>query len=301
MSLEVQPVTPIIGAEVSGLDLSQPLDEATVAQLHQAVLRWKVLFFRGQELTDGQFVRFGRYFGQLMPAHPFVEGSTEHPEIFERSADDYRERRRTSTVSTEPAARDSKGWHIDMTFIPNPNKYTILRGDAIPPLGGDTLWTNLVEAYEGLSPAIRTLVDGLQTVHVAHAYDYIGGKPGSVSKYATMHPLVQVHPETGEKSLFLNPGVITSIVGLNISETNAILDMLFGEVTRPAYQVRFRWSRGAIAMWDNRATAHVGPVGYWQFDEPRVVKRITVAGDLPQGPDGFRSHPLEGDLIKPIG
>jgi alpha-ketoglutarate-dependent sulfate ester dioxygenase len=300
VSLIVHPVTPVIGAEVSGMDLRQPLTEATVTELQQALHRWKVLFFRGQELSDVQFVRFGRYFGHLMPAHPFVDGSVDHPEIFKRSADDYRNRRQTRTVPTEAPTRDSKGWHIDMTFIANPSKYCMLYGVEIPPLGGDTLWTNLVTAYEGLSPAIRTLVDGLQAVHVAAASEYIGGKARDAARYASLHPLVQVHPETGEKILFLNPAVITRIAGLNTSESNAILDLLFQEITRLAYHVRFQWTQNAIALWDNRATAHAGPVGYWQFDQPRVVHRISVAGSLPEGPDGFRSRPLEGDLVKPI-
>lgn len=300
-SLAVAPVTPVIGAEVTGVDLRRPLDEATVAQLKQAANRWKVLFFRDQDLTDEQFMRFGRYFGPLMPAHPFVEDTTDHPQIFRRSADDYRTRRKADTVSTEPVGRDSKGWHIDMTFLVNPNKYSILRGVEIPSLGGDTLWTNLATAYAGLSLPIRTLIDGLQTVHVAAAHEYIGSKPGSVTKYAALHPLVHVHPETGEKTLYLNPGVITGITALNVAESNAILDLLFGEITRPAYQVRFRWTQGTIALWDNRATAHVGPVGYWQFDEPRVVHRIAVAGDPLQGPDGFVSRSLEGGVLKPIG
>jgi alpha-ketoglutarate-dependent taurine dioxygenase len=294
MSLHLSPVTPIIGAEVFGVDLREPLDAAAVDQLERALQRWKVLFFRDQELTAEQFVRFGRCFGQLTPGHAFVDSLPEHPEIFTRSADDYRERQRKGPALADPVVRDCKGWHIDNTFLTSPNKFTILHGTKIPSIGGDTLWTDLAAAYEGLSPPMRKLLDSLEAVHSASGGDYIGSKAGIQLRYMSLHPLIRVHPVTGERILFLNPGVITRIAGLTDSESNAILDMLFEEITRPAYHVRFRWSPNALALWDNRSTAHVGPVGYWLFEEPRDVRRLTVAGDRPQGPTGFLSYPLDG-------
>ncbi|WP_437853467.1 TauD/TfdA dioxygenase family protein [Sorangium sp. So ce363] len=209
----------------------------------------------------------------------------------------------TRTRARRLPPRDYKGWHIDITFVANPNRYSILRGVEIPPYGGDTLWSNLECAYDGLSPTIKALVDGLQAVHRTSSYDSGEPRPGrkAAGPFAALHPLVRVHPRTGRKSLFVNPGTTSHIVGLRERESQALLDMLADEVTRPEYAVRFRWTPNAIAVWDNQATAHAGPIDYAHFDLPRVVRRITVAGELPQGPDGFRSRPLEGELFGVLG
>jgi taurine dioxygenase len=297
-SIDVRPVTPVIGAEIRGIDLRQPLDEADAAQLKRALHQWKVLFLRDQDITDEQFLAFGRTFGSLTPAHPIAGGLPDHPEIWEREAAEYR---RYLTEPSTPSARvpyDSNGWHIDITFVANPNRYSILRGIEVPEYGGDTLWGNLVAAYEGLSPRIRTLIDSLQAVHQATAYDFTGAKPNATARYVSLHPLVRVHPDTGEKAIFLNLGTTTHIVGLSANESRHILDLLAVEVTRPRYQVRFRWTPNAIAVWDNQTTTHAGPIDFAHFHEPRVVRRITIAGDLPEGPDGFRSRPLEGQLFE---
>jgi len=298
-AIELHPLTPVIGAEVSGVDLRAPLAPEAVARLRAALHQWKVLFFRDQAISDVQQLAFGRQFGPLTPAHPIAAGLMRHPEIWERKAAEYKERYRARvTIPTARPPRDYKGWHIDITFMANPNKYSILRGVEIPAYGGDTLWSNLALAYEGLSPRIKTLVDGLQAVHRTGGYDSAPGQPGP---FSALHPLVRVHPDTGERILFVNPGTTSHIVGLRERESQALLDLLFEEVSRPEYTVRFRWTPHAIAMWDNQATAHAGPIDYAHFDLPRVVRRITVAGDLPVGPDGFRSQPLEGDLFKTIG
>ncbi len=157
-------------------------------------------------------------------------------------------------------------------------------------------------AYDGLSPAIQDLVDGLQAVHGVTSYDTRGAGDGPrKGPFVALHPLVRVHPDTGEKALFVNPGVTTHIVGLRERESQVLLDLLFDEVTRPEYQVRFHWTPNAIALWDNQATAHAGPIDYAHFDAPRIVRRITVAGELPVGPDGFQSRALEGELFGVIG
>jgi alpha-ketoglutarate-dependent taurine dioxygenase len=298
-AIELHPLTPVIGAEVAAVDLRAPLAPQTVARLRAALHQWKVLFFRDQAISDEQQLAFGRQFGPLTPAHPIAEGLARHPEIWERKAAEYKDRYRANlTIPTARPPRDYKGWHIDITFMANPNKYSILRGVEIPAYGGDTLWSNLALAYEGLSPRIKTLVDGLQAVHRTGSYDSAPGKPGP---FSALHPLVRVHPDTGERILFVNPGTTSHIVGLKERESQALLDLLFEEVSRLEYTVRFRWTPHAIAMWDNQATAHAGPIDYAHFDLPRVVRRITVAGDLPVGPDGFRSQPLEGDLFTAIG
>src|SRR5579883_821824 len=283
-ALEVHPVTPVIGAEVTGIDLRQPLDAATVDQLKQAINHWKVLFFRDQEITDEQFLTFGRYFGPLTPAHPIAEGLPEHPEIWERKAADYKQRRPDPSIPTSKPPRDYKGWHIDITFVANPNKYSILRGVEIPPYGGDTLWSNLEAAYEGLSPQIRTLIDGLQAVHRTNSYEnnWKGERRRETGPLTALHPVVRVHPETGKKHLFINPGTASHIVGLKERESQVLIDLLAEEITRAEYQVRFHWTPHALVIWDNQATAHAGPIDYAHFKAPRVVRRITVAGDLPR-------------------
>jgi alpha-ketoglutarate-dependent sulfate ester dioxygenase len=299
----VRPSTPVIGAEIENVDLSKPLSAAEVDDIHQALLQWKVLFFRDQEITDEQQLAFGRYFGKLTPAHPIALGLPHQPAIWERAAADYTPRYRPDlSIPTTRPSRDYKGWHIDITFVANPNKYSILRGIEIPPYGGDTLWSNLEAAYEGLSPKIRELIDGLQVVHRTNSYDanWKGEGRRDTGPLTALHPVVRVHPETGKKHLFINPGTSSHIVGLKERESQTLIDLLAEEIGRPEYQVRFHWSPHALVIWDNQATAHAGPIDYAHFKAPRVVRRITVAGDLPRGPDGFVSRALEGELFGTI-
>jgi taurine dioxygenase len=295
--LDIRPITPLIGAEIYGVDLTKPLDEATIAGIEQAILDWKVIAFRDQFVSDEDQLRFGRYFGPLTPAHPNSPGIPGHPEIWQRHAEDYTPNHRPdlSVPSIKPP-QDYKQWHIDISFVANPNKYTILRGERVPEYGGDTLWSNLEAAYEALSPEIRDGIDNLKAVHGGGAYD--GESP---RRQVALHPVVRVHPVTGKKSLFVSPGNTSHIVGLNERENNALLGLLKNEVIRDEYQVRLKWAPGTIAIWDNQNTAHAGPIDYAHFHAPRVVRRITVAGDLPEGPDGFRSRPLAGELFGVIG
>ena len=305
-AIQLAPATPVIGAEVTGIDLRQPLTPAEVAELQQALNDWKVLVFRDQHISDEDQLRFGRYLGPLTPAHPIAEGLPEHPEIWERKASEYVERHRKDlNIPTAQPPRDYNGWHIDITFVANPNSYSILRGVEIPPYGGDTLFTNLQAAYENLSPPIQALADGLQYVHGASAYDMAGpprrdgSKPGP---FVSVHPLVRIHPKTGKKSLFVSPGGRSGhIVGLKQRESEAILDLVRAESIRPEYGFRVHWAPGTMVIWDNQATAHAGPIDYAHFTGKRIVRRITVAGEIPQGPDGFRSRPLEGELFGVIG
>ena len=302
-SIVVKPVTPVIGAEIEGIDLSKPLSPAEIADIHQALMNWKVLFFRDQPITDEQQLAFGRYFGKLTPAHPIALGLDREPAIWERAAGDYTKRYRPKdTISTARPARDYKGWHIDITFVANPNKYSILRGVEIPAYGGDTVWSNLEAAYNGLSPKIRELIDGLQAVHHANPEDVLwqSERRRNTGPLTALHPLVRVHPDTGKKHLFVNPQPMTHIVGLKERESQVLIDLLAEEITRAEYQVRFRWTPNALVIWDNQATAHAGPIDYAHFNDPRVVRRITVAGDLPRGPDGFVSRMLEGELFGTI-
>jgi taurine dioxygenase len=305
----VEPATPMIGAEISGVDLSRPVNAETFAEIRAAIARWKVIFFRDQTLSNDALKAFGRNFGPLTPAHPISEGLDDHPEIWERAVDEYRVRK-SENDNLKPGRRkprDYKGWHIDITFVANPNAYSLLYGVEIPPYGGDTLFTSLTAAYEGLSPKIQALIDDLKAVHQTSSYDDGGfnrpkRKDGRApGPFVSLHPLVRIHPETGEKVLFLNLGVTTHIIGLKERESQALLDLLEFEITRPEYQVRLHWRPGTLVVWDNQAVSHAGPIDYQHFDLPRVVRRITTAGDLPVGPDGFRSQALEGELFNVLG
>jgi taurine dioxygenase len=182
--------------------------------------------------------------------------------------------------------------------VANPATASILRGVVIPPYGGDTLWTNLVAAYEDLSVPVRNFIDGLQAVHVWHGYDGETRASHDASKPpSAVHPVVRVHPVTGEKALFVNPVFTRYLVGLSDRESEAILGVLFAQLERPQFQVRFRWEPHSLAFWDNRATAHLGPLDLATADFDRRVERVTVVGDVPEGPDGFRSIPLAGELF----
>jgi len=191
-------------------------------------------------------------------------------------------------------------WHTDVTFVVNPPMGSILRGVIVPEYGGDTQWTNLAAAYRYLSEPIRTMIDGLHAVH----HNVLPPREGTgmtelkstfqSKDIRSVHPVVRVHPETGEKSIFVNPNFTSHIVELTRQEGGHVLEMLYEHLSNPVFTCRFRWQPGSIAFWDNRATAHLVPT-----DIPagmrRSMQRITVAGDVPVGPDGSESYQLVGD------
>jgi alpha-ketoglutarate-dependent sulfate ester dioxygenase len=298
----VRPVAGHIGADISGVDISRPLADEQVAAIRDALHRYKVIFFRGQHLDHAAQIAFGRQFGELTYAHPHDEAPPEdHPEIFtvdprryeQRYGEDFRQetRRRQYSYFT--------GWHTDVTAAVNPPAGSILRADVVPEIGGDTTWTNLVVAYEGLSEPVRAFVE---TLRAEHRYGGPDG-PRAGSSYArrvqdnllvAVHPVVRVHPVTGEKALFVNPGFTSHIVDVTARESRAILDLLYAEITRPEYTVRLRWEPGTVAFWDNRATAHLAPRDIEHLDLPRTLHRVTLVGDVPVGPDGRESELVAG-------
>jgi taurine dioxygenase len=299
--VQVSPVTSIIGAEVGGVDLREPLDGETVAELADALVRWKVLFFRNQPISYDQQIAFASYFGELTPAHPIEPGLKEKPEIY---VVDSREEKALFGHGKErarfaPPRMTLTGWHTDITFVANPAMASVLRGAVVPPFGGDTMWTNLVAAYEDLSSSIRELVDHLQAVHRWHGFtgETREGYDRNQPPPSAVHPVVRVHPVSGERALFVNPGFTRYIVGLTDRENSRILDLLFDQIARPEFSVRFRWENDSLAFWDNRSTAHLGPVDLASSDFDRRVERVTLVGDLPVGPDGFESVPLRGELF----
>jgi alpha-ketoglutarate-dependent sulfate ester dioxygenase len=299
-SLDVHPLSGHTGAEIVGVDLSQPLDPEVVAEIRATLVKWKVIFFRDQQLTQDQHLAFGRQFGEPTPAHPTLPAAfPDHPEILLLDNQAFMKKEKEAG-STSGAPSIESRWHTDVTFVPNPPMGSILHGIVIPPYGGDTQWTNLVVAYERLSPPLQRLCDELHAVHHNFLPIARGELSGALKKQfqsqdiRSVHPVVRVHPESGEKALFVNPNFTSHIVELSRAEGNHLLAMLYEQIASPEYTCRFRWTAGSIAFWDNRATCHLVPTDV-PAGERRSMQRITLAGDLPVGPDGSTSYSLSGD------
>jgi alpha-ketoglutarate-dependent taurine dioxygenase len=291
LGLDVRPLAGHIGAEILGIDLGTPLTPEIINVVRDTWLRWKVVFFRDQNITRDQHLAFGRCFGTVTPAHPTLPAVfPEHPEILLLD-------NQQTTMRDGP--RIESRWHTDVTFVPNPPMASILRGVVVPPYGGDTQFANLAVAYQRLSPAIQQLIDSLHAVH----HNVLPLSRGEMSSalaqqfqstdIRSVHPMVRIHPETGEKVLFVNPNFTSHVVELSRQEGRHLLAMLYEHLANPEFTCRFRWEPGSMAFWDNRATAHLVPT-----DVPsgfhRSMERITLAGDLPVGPDGSTSYGMAG-------
>jgi taurine dioxygenase len=308
VQLKDEPLTRIrklaghIGAEISGVDIAAPLSAGVVAELRQALLENKVIFFRNSDLDHAKQIAFARQFGDLTHAHPHEDAPPEDaPEILTIDPRRYEQKYGTSYREQHAKRRYSysSGWHTDVTAAVNPPAASILRAETVPEFGGDTQWTNLVAAYEGLSAPLQQFADGLTAQHRFLA----GYQPADDSGIArrvnanllvSNHPVVRVHPETGEKALFVNPGFTDHIVGVSGVESRRILDLFYEQLTRPEYTVRFHWEPGSVAFWDNRATAHLAPTDLDHLNVERVLHRVTLIGDRPVGPLGFTSEIVEG-------
>lgn len=276
MPFQVKPLTPAIGAVVEGVDLAQPLSDDLLGAIRQALLDHKVIFFEDQHITPVQHRDFAARFGDLH-THPLYPGVPEAPELF--ILDNH---------AGNPT--DNDAWHTDVTFIETPPMASILYAKSLPPLGGDTLWSDMKAAFEALSPAMRDFLTGLDAVH-----DFARGFPtrGIVASAAgatrhaeevakhppVLHPVVRTHPETGADGLFVNYGFTERIKGLRRKESDAILAMLFAHVQQPEFLVRWRWRENAIAFWDNRVTQHYAVNDY--LPHRRIMNRATVLGDRP--------------------
>lgn len=280
-----------IGAEIAGLDLSVPLADGIIAEVRKAIVRHKVVFFRDQKLDADAHVAFARRFGPLTTAHPTVPSLQDNAHILDL---DY----------GRSAAR-ANVWHTDVTFVERPPFGSVLRALVIPPFGGDTLWSNTAAAYEDLPGPLRTLAEQLTAVHSnAHDYAVTSQLPEDVKAYRavfestvyeTVHPLVHVHPESGERALLIG-GFVRQIRDLSVTESADLLRSLQAHVTRPENTVRWRWRVGDVAFWDNRATQHYAIADYGT--QPRHVQRVTIAGDVPVSIRGEKSRPLKGDPSK---
>lgn len=295
--IEVKQVAGFIGAEISGVDLSQTLHDDAVKEIREALLKWKVIFFRGQNIDHAAQIAFTGRFGEVTYAHPHedepIEGFSQILPI-DRSRYERRNGLRRSSYESR--------WHTDVTAAINPPAASILRAVNVPSFGGDTQWTNLVAAYEGLSAPLRALADTLKAEHRFNARLNIPSDSKLAQRIAanpivSIHPVVRVHPETGERALYVNPGFTSHILDVSRQESDLLLELFFNQITKPAYTTRFRWNNGDIAFWDNRATSHLAPQDLDHVEVERVLYRTTITGDIPVGVDGFRSQVVEGEVF----
>ena len=284
--LDIHPVAGRIGAEVRNIRLSAELDAATFAAVRAALLRYKVLFFRGQHhLDDAAQEAFGKLWGELVA----------HPTVPVRDGTDY-----LLELDSEHGGR-ANSWHTDVTFDLAYPQASILRGVVIPAAGGDTVWANTAQAYLDLPAPLRALADQLWALHT-NEYDYASrfntSEAGlkryreifTSTLYETEHPVVRVHPETGERTLVLGH-FVKKLLGYTSVDSAHLIAVLQGHVHRLENTVRWRWREGDVAIWDNRATQHYAINDYG--DALRVVRRVTIAGDVPVSVDGRRSVALK--------
>ena len=267
-SFTIRPLTPTLGAEVLGADLSQPLSDTEFAAIRRALLDHQVIFFRDQALTHEAHLAFGRRFGALH-VHPLRQGAhPEHVELLRIHGDEHSKR------------VPGEDWHSDVSCEAEPPMGSILHLHQVPACGGDTMFASMYAAYEALSPSMQAFLEGLTAVHD-------GGKPWLTYGYAappvpyprSEHPVITVHPETGRKCLFVNRGFTTHIPQLSRAESDAVLGMLYRHVENPRFMCRFRWQPDSVAFWDNRCVQHQAIWDY--FPARRSGWRVTVSGTRP--------------------
>jgi taurine dioxygenase len=270
-TIQVNPVTPHLGAEISGVDLRQTLTNAQVNDLHTALNTHQVLFFRDQPITLDQQKALGRHFGDLH-IHPNTPGPEGHPEILPIHAD---------ANSKRIAGEHS---HSDVSCDPEPPLGSVLYLHTIPELGGDTLFASQTAAYDALSPAFKTFLEGLTATHSGdRSYRRTNRLLGIDDRNRVfpqaVHPVIRTHPGSGRKALFVNETFTMRINKLSEEESDAVLRFLYAHATKPAFQVRFRWQSHSIAFWDNRAVQHIAMWDY--FPQVRSGSRVTIKGDRP--------------------
>ena len=268
--ISVEPLTPAIGAEIADVDLREPLDEDTYAEIRHALLAHGVIFFRDQSIDHEQHLAFGRRFGELHihPASPCVDG---RPELM---------RVHTDASSTR---QNGHQWHSDVSCDEEPPMGSVLHLHTVPEYGGDTLFSSMYAAWDALSEPLKALLAPLEASHEsAHLYDRLYGDETVRRRNewpSAVHPVVRTHPETGRKALFVNSIFTRRILGVTESESRALLELLFEHVANPHFQCRFRWRANSIAFWDNRCVQHHAMWDY--YPATRSGTRVTVAGDRP--------------------
>ncbi|MFT7646229.1 MAG: taurine dioxygenase [Candidatus Poriferisodalaceae bacterium] len=272
VTAQVRRLAGSLGAEITNIDLTKA-DPAHVLDL---LMEHQVVFFPGQNLSVDDHISFGRQFGEIQ-GHPHLKNPfTENEFLLELAAS---------------AGGVAEEWHSDISFDEHPALYSILKMVECPPHGGDTMWASTYAAYESLSPAIQDMCDGLTALHDAHPH----GRPDR----SWIHPVVRVHPVTGRKSLFVNEHFTRRIVELSSTESEQILPVLLAAVARPQHTVRYLWTPGTIAIWDNRCTQHHV---LNDFEGQRIIQRVTVMGDEVTGAGAPRWSPrvkvVRGDKVR---
>ncbi len=270
-TIGVDRLTPIIGAEISGVDLSRPLADAQLAELRRALAENLVIFLRDQAITPAQQLDFGRRFGELH-LHPAAPHEPGHPELMIIRTD------------ADATRANGEGWHSDVSCDAEPPMGSILYIKECPAQGGDTLFASMYAAYEALSARMKTYLGGMTALH--------DGEPVYRGLYANLgvadkpsypraeHPVVRTHPETGRKALYVNAGFTTRLVGVPSDESAGVLRYLFQHMENPLFQCRFRWRPGSLAFWDNRCAQHRALWDYWPHR--RYGNRVTIKGDRPR-------------------
>jgi taurine dioxygenase len=275
-TITVEPIAGGLGAEISGVDLSADLDDATIAAIRGAWLDHGVVFFRDQQLGAEEFVAFARTIGEP-GRYPFVPGIDGHPEII--------------AVTKLPHETVNFGgiWHSDTAYLERPPMATMLLAREIPPAGGDTMFANMYAAHEALSPAMQDLLAPLRALNSSALADVsrtredrlrdATGTPIEVEDFEASHPVVRTHPETGRKALYVNVAHTSRFDGMTEEESRPFLEYLFRHQVRPEFTCRFRWQVGSMALWDNRCVQH-NPINDYH-GHLRVLHRITLEGDVP--------------------
>lgn len=269
----LEPVAPLIGADISGISLADPVDEELFDELNRALLEWKVLFFRGQDITPDQQRDFAANWGGL-EAHPFIKELVDQPDQVEV----------VRLEKNEALSGYENAWHSDVTWRECPSLGSVLRAVEVPAVGGDTLWADMAAAYDNLTPQMKDFLDGKVAVH-----DWVplfGRNMDEKTKAALRedfpqveHPIVRTHPETGRKTLYVNRAFTQHVVGMEPDESEALLQFLYAQAAFPEYQCRIKWQPGDVVFWDNRSSQHYAASDY--APHRRVMERITVIGDRP--------------------
>ncbi len=268
--ITLQPLSPTVGAEIDGVSLAEPIDEEAFGEVHRALLEYKVIFFRDQDITPEQHIAFARRFGDL-ETHPFVPYREGYPEVM-------------VLKKSDRIGGYENVWHSDVTWRLEPSLGSVLLAREVPPVGGDTLFCDMYAAYDGLDDALRESLDGLRAVH---DFTRTFGRMMSAEELEKRqqefppaeHPVVRTHPETGRKGLYVNAAFTSHIVGMDGAQSERLLNRLYRQATVPEYQCRFRWRPQSIAFWDNRAVQHYAASDYWP--RRRVMERETNVGDQP--------------------
>ncbi|MGI9644135.1 MAG: TauD/TfdA dioxygenase family protein [Ilumatobacteraceae bacterium] len=273
-TITITPQSPTIGATVAGVDLSRDLTDDEIAAIHQALLDWKVLFLRDQDITTEQHLAFARRFGEL-EVHPFAPHKDGYPEVLAITHD-------------ADAPGQENTWHSDVTWRVEPSLGSVLRMLDGPDIGGDTLFADMYAAYDGLPDRIKEQVDGRVARHDFPNFRRRMRKRGETEERLAEfdeeypnpeHPVIRTHPDTGRKSIYVNRAFTQEIVGMDPDESRELLEILYAQAAFPEYQVRFSWQPNSIAFWDNRSCQHYAVSDYWPH--VRRVERVTIIGDRP--------------------